>query len=87
LIRRDPDYRFLDHFGTIYVSGELGMIKPDADIFHHVLGDVGLPAERILFIDDSAKNIEAADGLGFATHRFASSAGLEAELRRRNLLV
>ncbi len=86
LVRHDPAYAFLDHFETIYVSGELGMIKPEDDIFHHVLDDVGMAAERILFIDDSAKNIATADRLGFATHQFASPAGLEAELRRRALV-
>jgi 2-haloacid dehalogenase len=87
LVRDHPTYGFLGHFETIYVSGELGMIKPEDDIFHHVLDDVGTPAGRILFIDDSAKNIAAADRLGFATHHFASPAGLEADLRRRALLA
>jgi len=87
LIRHDPAYRFLDRFATIYVSGELGMIKPEPDIFHHVLGDVGLSAERILFIDDSAKNIAAADRLGFATHHFATAEALATDLRDRRLLA
>jgi 2-haloacid dehalogenase len=86
LVREDPEYRFLENFRKIHVSGELGMIKPDADIFLYVLGNVGLPAERILFIDDSAKNIAAAEGLGFATHHFASAIELEAELCHRGLL-
>ena len=86
LVRHDPAYAFLDHFETIYVSGELGMIKPDDDIFHHVLDDLGMAPERILFIDDSAKNIATADRLGFATHHFSEPAGLEADLRRRSLL-
>jgi len=86
LVRHDPAYRFLDRFATIYVSGVLGMIKPEADIFHHVLDDVGLPPGRVLFIDDSAKNIEAADRLGFVTHRFATAEALAADLRNRRLL-
>jgi 2-haloacid dehalogenase len=86
LVRHDPDYAFLDHFEIIYVSGELGLIKPDPDIFEHVLADLGLAAGRILFIDDSAKNIEAADRLGFATHRFTDAAALEIDLRDRRLL-
>lgn len=86
LVRHDPVYAFLDHFETIYVSGELRMIKPEPEIFEHVLADLGLAAGRILFIDDSARNIETADRLGFATHRFTEPAALEAELRRRALL-
>jgi 2-haloacid dehalogenase len=87
LVRHDPTYGFLDHFATIYVSGELGMIKPEDDIFHHVLDDVALPAGRVLFIDDSAKNIAAADRLGFATHHFATAEALAADLRRLRLLA
>jgi 2-haloacid dehalogenase len=86
LVRHDLAYAFLDHFEVIYVSGELGMIKPNDDIFEHVLGDLGLSADQVLFIDDSAKNIETAERLGFATHRFVSPAALEADLRRRQLL-
>lgn len=87
LVRHDPAYRFLDHFAVIYVSGELQMIKPNDDIFEHVLDDLDLAAGRILFIDDSAKNIEAADRLGFLTHHFAGPAALALDLRRRALLA
>ena len=86
LVRQDPTYAFLDHFETIYVSGDLRMIKPNDDIFEHVLADVGLAADRVLFIDDSAKNIATADRLGFATHRFSDPADLEDDLRRLQLL-
>lgn len=87
LVRDAAPYRFLDHFETIYVSGELRMIKPESDIFHHVLDDTALEPARILFIDDSAANIRAADQLGFATHRFSGADGLGVDLRRRGLLA
>lgn len=86
LVRDDPVYGFLDHFETIYVSGELGLIKPEPEIFEHVLDDLGLAAGRVLFIDDSAKNIATADRMGFATHRFTEPAALAADLRRHGLL-
>lgn len=86
LVRHDPAYGFLDHFEVIYVSGELRMIKPDDDIFHFVLDDLGLAAGRVLFIDDSPRNIATADRLGFLTHHFAGPEALASELRRRRLL-
>jgi 2-haloacid dehalogenase len=86
LVRDDPAYAFLGHFETIYVSGSLRMIKPNDDIFLHVLADLGLAPGQILFIDDSAKNIATAGRLGFATHHFSDPAALEADLRRRRLL-
>ena len=87
LVRDAAPYRFLDHFETIYVSGELRMIKPEPDIFHHVLRDTALEPARILFIDDSAANIGAADQLGFATHHFTGADRLGIDLLRRGLLA
>ena len=87
LVRDAEPYRFLEHFETIYVSGELRLIKPEPEIFHHVLDDTALTAPCILFIDDSAANISAADQLGFATHHFSSAQGLGVDLRRRGLLA
>lgn len=86
LVHPDPAYAFLERFAHIYVSGELRMIKPDDDIFEHVLEDTGLAAASVLFIDDSAANIRTADRLGFVTHRFAGAAGLERHLRDLQLL-
>jgi len=87
LVRHAEPYRFLDRFKAIYVSGELRMIKPEPDIFHHVVEDVALEPVRILFIDDSAANIATADRLGFTTHHFRGAEGLDADLRRRALLA
>ncbi len=86
LVHDDPAYAFLGRFAHIYVSGSLGMIKPDDDIFEHVLDDTGLDAGSVLFIDDSAANIEAARRLGFLTHHFAGAAELERRLRDLQLL-
>lgn len=86
LVRPDPAYAFLDRFRTIFVSGELGMVKPDPAIFRHALEAIGAPPERCLFIDDSAKNVAAAAGLGLLAHRFTGPAALHAELLRLGLL-
>jgi 2-haloacid dehalogenase len=86
LVHPHPDYAFLERFAQIYVSGELRMIKPNDDIFEHVLEDTGLAAESILFIDDSAANIRTAERLGFVTHRFAGADGLELHLRDLQLI-
>lgn len=87
LVRDDPSYAFLGHFETIFLSGELGMIKPEPAIFAHLLAATGRAAERCLFIDDSAANIEAARRLGFATHRFRAPELLADELAARGLLA
>jgi len=76
-------FAFLQHFRAIAVSGELGMIKPDAAIFAHMARLGGLDPARALFIDDSAANVAAAAALGWQVHRFTDAADLRAALHPR----
>ncbi len=56
-----------DFFDKCYLSYEMGLIKPNANIFEALLKDAGVRAEECLFIDDGPKNIETASKLGFQT--------------------
>lgn len=51
-------------FDGAYYSCELGMRKPDVEIFHYVLQKQGAMAERTLFIDDSIQHVEGARKAG-----------------------
>lgn len=51
-------------FDGAYYSCELGMRKPDAEIFHYVLDRHGATADRTLFIDDSIQHVEGARKAG-----------------------
>ena len=55
-------------FDRHYVSYEMGMVKPDAEIFDAVSEDLGIPPGRILFFDDNRVNVEAALDAGFNAH-------------------
>lgn len=57
-----------DYFERLFLSYEMGMLKPDAGIFKAVLYEAGIKANETLFIDDSATNIDAALALGFRTY-------------------
>ncbi|AWH88978.1 glucose-1-phosphatase [Limnobaculum parvum] len=48
----------------IYLSQELGMRKPEVGIYHHVLQQEGVTAQRAIFFDDNYDNIIAAEALG-----------------------
>jgi glucose-1-phosphatase len=54
-------------FIKTYFSHELGLRKPNDDIFLHVLSDAGIRPEETVFIDDFLENIETALKLGFHT--------------------
>lgn len=50
----------LGHFREIFLSSTIGLRKPDAAAYDHVVKAIGVPAQRIVFFDDLAENIEAA---------------------------
>lgn len=79
-------YNFFEDFDDMVISGEVGCIKPDPEIFRILLQKIGRPAEECLLIDDSLPNIEQANKLGFVTVHFESPARLDAELSRLNVL-
>ncbi|MBK6765316.1 MAG: HAD-IA family hydrolase [bacterium] len=59
----------VDHVLTSY---ERGKLKSDPGVFEAIVKEVALPAERILFIDDLQKNIDAARKASISTHLFTT---------------
>lgn len=56
-----------DQFDRIFYSHDMGMRKPDAEIFHKVLEETNHAAAECIFIDDSLPNVEAAQATGLYT--------------------
>jgi glucose-1-phosphatase len=54
----------LGHFREMFLSSSIGLRKPDAAAFDHVVKAIGVPASRIVFFDDLADNIEGARAYG-----------------------
>lgn len=71
---------------TVVVSGDEGVIKPDPRIFEILVERASLAPAATLFIDDSPKNVAAAEALGFATHRFTDAEALARELAGHGLV-
>ena len=59
---------FCNLFDKMYLSHEVGLRKPNAEIFKHILTEQKLKAEEVFFIDDSPQHIEGAKKLGIKTH-------------------
>ena len=55
-------------FEKTYLSHEVGLRKPDAEIFELVLNENKLEASETLFIDDSEQHIKGAEVVGLKTH-------------------
>jgi len=71
-LRRKFDW--LDEFDVQTWSCELGVIKPDAEIYHACLTALGCEAGRALFFDDRPRNVDGAKQAGMDAHVFESAA-------------
>ena len=79
-------YNFFELFDDMVISGAVGFVKPEPEIFHILLGKIGRPAEECLFIDDSLPNIQQANTMGFRTIQFVSPPQLKDKLVELGLL-
>jgi len=70
-IRKDL-YEFEKYFKKLFISIEVGMSKPDENIYQLFLAETGLKPNECLFIDDKKINIETAQKLGFQTHLYVN---------------
>ena len=76
----------LDDFDELVLSGDVGLVKPGAEIFELLVRRRNLNVGRTIFIDDSADNVATARRLGIATIHFdESTTDLRAELLRLGL--
>lgn len=55
------------YFDRIFLSYEMHLAKPDAEIFRTALAEAGLSAAETLFIDDRDENCAAAASVGMDT--------------------
>jgi FMN phosphatase YigB (HAD superfamily) len=63
----------LGHFRELFLSSSIGLRKPDAAAYDHVVKAIGVPAGRIVFFDDSADNIAGARARGLVGVHVRSS--------------
>ena len=76
----------LDKVRPHFVSFELGMMKPQPEIFRHVVAALGVEPKDCLLIDDNEANVQGACRAGFDGIRFRSSEQLIVELEARDVL-
>jgi glucose-1-phosphatase len=63
----------LGHFREIYLFSTIGLRKPDAAAYDHVVKAIGVPAQRIVFFDDLAANIDGAQARGLTAVHVTSA--------------
>ena len=78
-------FGWLDRFDQLTWSCELGIAKPDPEIYLHTCEALEVPPEETLFLDDKAENIAAAQALGMQTIQFSTVERLKEELQSLGL--
>lgn len=64
------DQGFADVFDTMIISAEVGLMKPDAAIYHLALERLGVQPAEAVFVDDFVENIEGARAVGMHAVHF-----------------
>ena len=72
---------FAPLFEKVFVSGELGLVKPDAAIYEHVIGELGITPDAFVFVDNKAENVDGAKAVGGDGHVFTDAASLASWLQ------
>lgn len=82
----ETQYPFLGEFDRRYVSGHMGVIKPDPKIYEMFEADCGVDPRALLFADDRADNIDMAASRGWQVHLFEHPQGWADRLVAEGLL-
>lgn len=71
----------LDRFAVVIDSSEVGVRKPDPEIWALLLERTGLSPDEIVMIDDFEENVAGAQSAGLRTILFSDGPSCEAQLR------
>jgi epoxide hydrolase-like predicted phosphatase len=69
-------------FDVVLLSGEVGLRKPDPEIYRRAAGALGLEPGECVFVDDMERNLEPATLLGMAVVHHTDPAPTIAKLSR-----
>ena len=56
-------------FHSYFASHLTGFVKPESDIYTHMLNCLGVNGERVLFIDDNQINVDGARACGICSEK------------------
>ncbi|HEY9764186.1 MAG TPA: HAD family phosphatase [Trichocoleus sp.] len=65
-------YNFFEAFDDLFLSFQIGCMKPDEQIFRHVIEALGTTPDQIAFFDDGKRNVEAARQVGIQAFQVTS---------------
>jgi len=66
----EKNHNIWDLFDGIIISCRINKVKPEIEIYEHLLAEYQLVANETIFIDDLVENLTAASTIGIQTIRF-----------------
>ena len=76
----EQHHKIWDMFDGIVISSRIQMVKPERQIYEHLLTLYQLEPAETVFIDDTPENLAAASSMGIQTIRFVDSVQCERAL-------
>ena len=73
-------YSFINLFDGIVISCEIGLMKPEPQVYYLAAESVGVKPEEALFIDDFIENVEGARRVGMQALHFQEPEALQQQL-------
>lgn len=73
-------------FDHHFLSHHIGLLKPDREVFEHIVSDMNIAPERVLFLDDNRINVEGAKSVGLDAYCVKGGDEARALLLEMNLL-
>lgn len=80
------EFSIWNMFDGIVVSCRIQKVKPEIEIFEHLLDEYQLATTETVFIDDTCENLTAASSLGMRTVRFLDPSQCRSDLIALNCL-
>ncbi len=74
-----------NEFDAVVNTSAIGVAKPDRGAFEYAAKALGFELSEIVFVDDTARNVEAAADFGFVVHRFTGVEALKSFLLTHEL--
>lgn len=69
----EKKHKIWDMFDGIVISSRIQKVKPEIEIYEHLLAEYQLEAAETVFIDDMSENLAAASSIGIQTIKFVDT--------------
>ena len=77
------EFQIENVFDRLVISAEIGLVKPDLEIFQWLISQLGIEPSAAVFVDDFLHNVEGAQAAGMQAIHFRSPDQALEELRTR----